>query len=406
MASRRIRRFSSTLIFPLSCVAVTYLYYLAEQTTWGSIAYSQTDNLALLQLASVTGIWGMVFLVSWFASVANWCLERRWQWSQIGKGLAIYTAILMAVIVFGEARLLLPATSGKTVRVATIIPADIIPLLSHEDWASWQQIATRHKITLQERSKLQNLVQPTYDDLFARTRREAQAGARIVFWPEGSLVAFSDVQQQELIQRSRELARSENIYLGVSLALAPEDTSRKMENKIILVGPDGEIVQQYFKTHLVPVVEEPFTVPGSGMATAVVSPYGKLGIVICYDMDDPRLLRSAGKAHVDLLFAPSGDWQQIANIHARMAITRAVEEGFSLVRPANHGFTLAADSRGRILGWMDFFSTDDRVMIVNLPTSGVHTVYARIGDLFAWLCIVVLAAVLASAFLTGSIKKG
>jgi len=399
IVQRRIPGFLSTLMFPLSCVTIEYLNTLAFQTSWGSVAYTQTDNLPLLQLASVTGIWGIVFLVYWFVSVVDWCWEHRAQWSQARVGAVIYCSVFAAVILFGDVRLLLSPPRSKTVRVASVTPIDIINALTPDEITSFQLYVSRKGISSSQRAAISSRLVAVDDDLFQRTRREAQAGSRIIFWPEGSLIALTESEQAELIERGKTLAREEGIYLGMTIGLVPEELSRRNENKAILIAPNGEIVQQYFKTHLVPVLEQPFFVQGDGKIRPVPSPYGRLATVICYDMDDPRLLRRAGQAKVDLMFAPTGDWQEIENIHARMARVRAVEDGFSLLRPANHGLSLAVDYQGRTLAVMDHFLTTERVMVANLPTASARTVYARIGDLFAWACLFGVIALLTIACL-------
>jgi apolipoprotein N-acyltransferase len=56
---------------------------------------------------------------------------------------------------------------------------------------------------------------------------------------------------------------------------------------------------------------------------------------------------------------------------------------------------MAVDYEGRVLATSDFFSTDQQTMIAYVPIHGVRTIYATIGDLFAWLSIAGLL------FLTG-----
>jgi apolipoprotein N-acyltransferase len=399
IVQRRIPGFLSTLMFPLSCVTIEYLTTLAFQSSWGSVAYTQTDNLPLLQLASVTGIWGIVFLVYWFGSVVDWCWEHRTQWREARVGAVIYCSAFAAVILFGDVRLLLSPPRSKTVRVASVTPTDIINAFTPDEITAFQLYVRRKEISSSQRAAISSKLIAVDDDLFQRTRREAQAGSRIIFWPEGSLIALTESEQAGLIERGKTLAREEGIYLGMTIGLVPEELSRRNENKAILIASNGEIVQQYFKTHLVPVLEEPFFVQGDGKIRPVPSPYGRLATVICYDMDDPRLLRRAGQAKVDLMFAPTGDWQEIKSIHARVARVRAVEEGFSLLRPANHGLSLAVDYQGRTLAAMDHFLTSERVMVANLPTASARTVYARIGDLLAWACLLASIALLTFAFL-------
>jgi len=82
--------FLSTLVFPLAWTAVEYLgARLSPFGTWGSLAYTQAGNWPLLQLASVVGVWGIVFVLAWFASVANWLWEGGFSNEAAGAGLAV-----------------------------------------------------------------------------------------------------------------------------------------------------------------------------------------------------------------------------------------------------------------------------------------------------------------------------
>ena len=58
----RLHALAATLVFPLACVTKEYLVSLGRYGTWGSVAYTQHDNLALIQVASLTGIWGITLL--------------------------------------------------------------------------------------------------------------------------------------------------------------------------------------------------------------------------------------------------------------------------------------------------------------------------------------------------------
>ena len=69
--ARRLGGLLGTLVFPLAVTTVSYLLALVSSSsgTWGNPAYSQYGDLPLLQLMSVTGLWGIVFLMSWLASL-------------------------------------------------------------------------------------------------------------------------------------------------------------------------------------------------------------------------------------------------------------------------------------------------------------------------------------------------
>jgi apolipoprotein N-acyltransferase len=84
---------------------------------------------------------------------------------------------------------------------------------------------------------------------------------------------------------------------------------------------------------------------------------------------------------------------------------RAIETGVPIVRAAASGISGAFDPWGRVMGFADYFASGDRTMTVQLPVGGVRTLYARIGDAFAWICVCVLAATLTAA-VGGRIRTG
>ena len=118
------------------------------------------------------------------------------------------------------------------------------------------------------------------------------------------------------------------------------------------------------------------------------TPFGKVSSVICSDMDSPFHLRQqAVRAGIDIMLAPSWDWREIDPLHTWMTAFRGIENGFSVVRQANDGLSQTTDYQGNILAAMDHFTTEEHVMISQVPTKGVTTIYSRVGDIFAWLCI-------------------
>ena len=109
-------------------------------------------------------------------------------------------------------------------------------------------------------------------------------------------------------------------------------------------------------------------------------------------------MRQAGRAGADIVIGPSNDWRAIDPAHADAATFRAVENGYSLLRPASNGLSLAVDYRGQVRGAADYFTAPDRqVLTAQLPTHGVRTIYSRIGDVFAWICLAGLAVLLVAS---------
>ncbi len=383
----RRRGLLQTLVFPLSSVSMAFLGSLRSETTWGAVGYTQASVLPLVQLASVTGIWGLTFVVTWFASWAN----EAWEDWEDGRRLRplqfAYPVLLVLVLTGGQLRLSFAESAAAPVKVASVTPPDILDHLTPEDLVLFQRFFMKQDVDTDRLHAVRAKLEATYPELFRLTRREARRGAEIVFWPEASVVAFGAARQEELLQQMRALARDEEIYLGASLALVPDSTRELNENKVVLIDPEGQLVGTYYKTRLVPHVEEPFTRGGDGSIGTVDTPYGPLATVICYDLDNPRFIAQLGGRDVALLFAPSGDWPAIKHLHAAMARFRAVELGVSLVRPANHGLTQIVDTRGRAMATMDHYATEDRVLTASVAPGVTETPYARWGDVFAWLCV-------------------
>jgi apolipoprotein N-acyltransferase len=76
-----------------------------------------------------------------------------------------------------------------------------------------------------------------------------------------------------------------------------------------------------------------------------------------------------------------------------MTAFRAIENGITVIRQADLGFSIVTDPYGRTLAAMDHFAASDRTMVAQVPTKGVRTIYSVIGDLFGWLSAVGFAAV-------------
>jgi apolipoprotein N-acyltransferase len=89
-------------------------------------------------------------------------------------------------------------------------------------------------------------------------------------------------------------------------------------------------------------------------------------------MDFPALMRGLSAAGANLLVAPADDWEAIKEMHLRMAIVRAIENGVPLLRPASSGLSGAVDALGRVLAVTDHLSPGVRVMIAQLPVGSPH----------------------------------
>ena len=189
-----------------------------------------------------------------------------------------------------------------------------------------------------------------------------------------------------MLSQSQAIAREHGVHLLLGYSLLPGDWPKGTdENKTALIDANGDVAWHYLKTHPVPGASHK---AGDGKLPVVDTEFGRLSNAICYDLDFPNLIRQAGRAGVDLFLAPSWDWRAIDPLHTRMAIVRAIENGFALVRPTGMGLSIAADRYGRVLASADHFDeTPDRLVMAHVPILGAATLYAKTGDWFAWLCM-------------------
>lgn len=394
----RLPGFVSTLLFPSAWVTMELVNSRVNPYgTWSSIAYTQYGNLPLMQLASVTGIAGITFLVAWFGSVGNWAWEANFNWTAVKRGVLIYAGVWSGIMLGGGARLAFAPSDVRAVRMATIGTPAVYT-------AEAEELAYRllfdPEIPAEERDKVLQIFSAEQDWFLESAEREARAGARIVAWNETG-VHVLDTDEDAFLERASAVARQEGIYLMMGVGPAHPGRFPAGENKAILVTPSGEVAFTYFKTRLVPIADTGYTVAGDGRIPTADTPYGRLASAICYDMDFPDHIRQVGRSQVDVLFAPSADWQAVGPTHSLMAEFRAIENGVSLVRPARWGVHSGVDPYGRTLARMDEFTPEQLAMVAQVPVRGVRTIYARVGDLFAWLCV----AGLVGAIAWGTLRK-
>ena len=383
----RLPGLAATLVFPLAATAWEFINLTNSPLgSFGAAAYVNADNLPLMQLAAVTGIWGITFLMHWFATMVNWAWVQGFTPKLVWNGVALYGAIFLLVLAYGNARLLTaPAANVQTVRMAglTIAPTPLSELLG---------------LYTQDVAAFRSATATIHDDYLVATQREATAGAELVTWPEGAVLGLAE-DVTALVARGQQLAKAEGIYLVMPTFAIFADKARPAENRLYIADPAGQLVLDHVK-YGGNFLEG--TLLGDGKLQTITTPFGLLAAVICWDADFVVNLRQAGRSGVDLLLISANDWPGINQIHAQMAIFRAIENGTAILRQASHGTSLAIDPYGRVTAALDHFTTSERVLIAQLPVHAhVPTIYSVIGDAFGWLTIGGVLVMLLWAILAG-----
>ncbi|HSK95657.1 MAG TPA: nitrilase-related carbon-nitrogen hydrolase, partial [Euzebyales bacterium] len=383
LAAGRLHGLARTLLFPAVDTAMSFLFSLDQSSplgSWGATGYSQAANLPLLQVTSLVGVFGLSFLIMWAAPVVNELWERRFDLRAARSVVLPFAAVLLAALLFGGVRLALFPPSAPTVPMAALTPdRELNAARDAADLASGPRTAAER-----ERLTEQHLA-PVLDDLFARTRRAARAGARVVAWSEAAGYVFKE-DERAFLDEAATVARDEGIYLELgTVFILPETGFPTNENRSILIDPDGNIRWDYHKATMVPGDGNAL---GTGELPVVDTPFGRLSVVICFDADFPWLVRQAGRAGVDVLLVPSSDWGPVGPVHADMAVVRAVENGVSILRPTRNGTSVAVDPHGRTLARADDFTAGDQTMMAALPIEGEPALYPLTGDAVGWALVI------------------
>ncbi|MGB7538665.1 MAG: nitrilase-related carbon-nitrogen hydrolase [Anaerolineales bacterium] len=383
----RFRGFAATLVFPFAYAAFEFLtMWPNPMGSMGSLAYGQFGSPHFIQLASITGLWGVTFLVSWFASTINWIWEEGAAWERIRRGTAVFAGAVLVVLAYGVIRLSYVLPRPGTVRIHGIVETDYTRTTF--DTELWPLSET-------DPEAFRARMAPVYERYLQATVREADAGAQIVVWPEVAIEGYRE-DLDAVLARAQDIARRKGIYLAVGLNVLVPGPSPEGENRLVIIDPRGEVVINQRKYGCTAMNMYDYEIP------TVDTPYGRLAGVLCCDLDFPYVVRQVSRKGVDILLVPSFE-PTVEEIvaHSQMAPYRGIENGVSIFRLVSQGISQAFDPYGRTIGSMDATRANERVLVVQLPNHRVPTVYSLVGDLFGWLTVAGFVVMVVWAILRG-----
>lgn len=329
--------------------------YLVGVTTpaganW-SLAPTQADLLPVLQIASVTGGWGVSFVVSLLPAAIAVARPRVAAAGVLVVGLVVGFGVLRLAAVDGlpsspRITLLSARTDRDEVRVDTPAGRDLVA--AYVDWL----------------------------------RTAPDDGTRIVVLPEKGFRA-DDASLPSLLDPLADAARARGVDVVVGATVR---TGERTYNAAYYLSADTVV---YHKRHLVPGLEDAFTA-GSEL---VFAPGSRIGIAVCADLGHPEFGRSYGRAGAGLLVVPALDFTVDAWSQSRVQLLRGVESGFSVARAGHLGYLTLSDHTGRVVAQAPTGSATPFTTVSGaLPMPAGGTPYTRWGDLFAWLCLLVVGA--------------
>jgi apolipoprotein N-acyltransferase len=327
--------------------------------TFDSIAYTQVFNLPLIQIASITGIWGITFLLMLVPSgmALSWYYRKNSKLCL--KTIVIPISILILTLIFGLYRLNVPV-QGPSVKIGmTSINMSLEELRSRGQQEEAEKIISRYIHCI---------------DLLSRS------GAEVILLPE-KIINLSLNEQPKLLQLLSDAARNNQITLIAGLSI--QDDS-KLYNSAYLFSPSGEITLKYDKQHLLPFSEGRYT-SGEELSIRDTEDKGLWGIAICKDMDFKEPSRGYSQRGINLLFVPALDFKTDALLHARIAIMHGVEGNYAVARAAQWGLLSLSSNKGNIIE-MASNNTDnsDVLLIGEIKLDQGKSIYGGLGDWFGY----------------------
>ena len=376
------------LAVPAAWTAVPWLKSLGPYGfPWGSFAHIQANNLAVCQIASLTGPWGIDFLVCLFnLAVACAIVERKCSRTRI----ALLAAVVIVGLVIGGGLVSLRSTpeDGTPVRVAIL------------------QGNLKHDVTPEEGYPEKAL------SVYSEMSREAVARrAELIVWPEAALpVVVTPSGWGASISHLARNTGTQYLVGGYDAAEDPEITGSY--NAAMLYNSQGQLTGVYRKVQLVPFgefvpmrdrlpllkrysIRDEDVVRGESHVL-LDSSIGKIGTAICFESLFPDILRSQTANGAEVLCITTNDsWferTQAARHHLMMAQLRAIENRRYVIRAALTGISAFIDPHGRIVDQAGIF--ERKTMIGGVCGLRELTFYTRFGQYFAYLCVLITVAAL------------
>jgi len=402
------------LVLPTAWVLIEYLR--AHQgflsVPWGTLGYSQYAVLPVVQVAGLTGVYGVSFLLvlvnATIAEVALHLLPMRKDGDiplgepsgrqRISFGIIGSVGFLvMASVAYGYA--VLPGSAGSSVLKTTLVQGNIYAEPKYS--------------------------QAYADNVFETYRRQTvrAAGSRpdLIVWPSSS-VPGTIPRDQQLVGKLSDLATGAGTYLLIGAAgfdkfNLEQRMTRRVANSAFLFSPTGKILGRYDKIFLLPFDEYiplrgrldwPSWIVPPGMVDSLpgkektVFRMGKTRfcVLICWENMFPDLFREMAAQGVDFMVgmtneafigkSPAGHYQMFA-----LYVLRAVENHVSLVRTSSTGVSAIVDPYGRITTRVRSQEGKDvdveAVAEGTVPLTAERTFYTRYGDWFVYLLFVLMA---------------
>ena len=399
LAVNRICRDAKMLFLIGPALWVVFEYARAHLFTgfpWELLGYSQYRTLPLIQMADITGVYG----VSWLVAMGNIAVfliylslvGHKWNGHVLSKKYAVvslagFIFILALAWGYGMWRMgrIEKAMASAPFKRISVIQGNIAQQMK---WDPAFQLATIDRYT-------------------ALSRQEAEEDPHLVVWPETAMPFYFGHNAPLTKRVLKGIQSTDADYIISSPAFVRRESRVAYHNRAFLIeAGHWNISGTYDKAHLVPFGEYvPFKkwLPFLGKLVAQVGDFSagekganlewgehRIGMLICYELIFPYLSREATRNGADLLVNITNDaWYGRTSApyqHFSMAVFRAVENRRALARSANTGISGFVDPTGKIIAASPIFK--EAALTRQVPLIRIPSLYTRFGDWFSLICVV------------------
>jgi apolipoprotein N-acyltransferase len=396
--------FDPFLFMPALWVSLEYLRtFLLSGFPWAFLGHTQYLNLPFIQIADITGVYGLSFIVL-LVNASLFSVLRHWSKKTVAsKEIAFASMVLLGVLIYGYAKMTAVDRQipGQPPLMVGLVQGNIDQSLK------WNEAFQKQTLMKYERLSL----------------RIAEEKPDLIIWPETATPFFFQNTSDPAHSFVLDVPKKTGTYLLFGSPSYKFEGGKVIHyNSAYLLSPEGEVSARYDKIHLVPFGEYvPFgeilslgsigegigNFRSGGKVSNLSIPQGKFGVVICFEIIFPDLCRRFVKEGADFLVTITNDaWFGRTSApyqHFAMAVFRAVENRVFIARAANTGISGLIDSKGKILKEGGIFAEEAITGTIRL--SKERTFYTLYGDVFAWLCCAFILFLLAGAFARRRIRK-
>lgn len=188
-------------------------------------------------------------------------------------------------------------------------------------------------------------------------RQAAEGGARFILTPEGTNLleqrrdrrglVITDEDRDVAVIGLRRLAAELGVWLliGSAIVRSGDAGDDRAANRSLLIDPAGAITARYDKLHVFDVdlpngetYRESATIRPGDQAGLAETPWGRLGLTVCYDVRFPHLFRRLAKGGAAMIAVPAAFTVPTGEAHWETLLrARAIETGCFILAPAQGG---------------------------------------------------------------------